>query len=432
MSISNTFKEFCRSIKLVDDNEWTNRFKKITKKINEKYYDNPNDDSNHRLRVGSTGRYTATSDASDYDVLFYLPWDTYQRFDAHEHGQSDLLQEIKECIKETYSRTDIRADGQVVDVNFNDGLIEVVPGFENDDGSFQYPDTHEGGSWKKTDPRPEKDQCRSDDTNSGGTFRDLTRMIRVWKNHKGFVFQGILIDTLVHNFYKDNEEYVNSTSYSGYPQLMYNLFKYLSEQDLDQTIWHALGSKQLIEVKDNHFIKKAKTACNDLNEVDFNNEDDVLDAFKDLFGYRFSKTIDNSESASDEEFASTFFRSIDIQGRFDIKCIVKKNGFMDHGIAYFMHNYRALLKSSKLIFCVEHEHYPDKYKKETVNYYWKVRNYGNEAKAAECLRGKIFRGRKKHKETTRYQNMHHYVECYAVVDNIVIARAKVIVPIGDK
>ena len=82
MSIGNTFKEFCQSIKLVDSDVWTDRFKKITKKINEKYY-NSDDDSRHRLRVGSTGRYTATSDASDYDVLYYLPWDTYDRFDSH-------------------------------------------------------------------------------------------------------------------------------------------------------------------------------------------------------------------------------------------------------------------------------------------------------------------------------------------------------------
>lgn len=258
MSVSSVFQEFCQSIKLVDKVTWTNRFKRITKKINEKYYDNPDDDSNHRLRVGSTGRYTATSDASDYDIILELPWETYDRFNSHEHGQSDLLQEVKSCIKETYSKTDISADGQVVDVNFNDGLIEVVPGFENHDKSFQYPDTHNGGSWKTTNPRPEKEQCKNDNDNSSGTFRDLSRMIRVWKNHQGFVFQGILIDTLVHNFYKENEDDVNNSSYSGYPQLMYDLFQYLSEQDLEQTTWHALGSNQEIKCKDNHFIKKGR------------------------------------------------------------------------------------------------------------------------------------------------------------------------------
>ena len=58
-----------------------------------------------------------------------------------------------------------------------------------------------------------------------------------------------------------------------------------------------------------------------------------------------------------------------------------------------------------------------------------MKNYGVEAKAARCLRGTIVKGERTHTETTRYTNMHHYVECYAVVDNIVIARSKVIVPI---
>lgn len=431
MSIGNTFKEFCQSIKLVDSDVWNDRFKKITKKINEKYY-NSDDDSRHRLRVGSTGRYTATSDASDYDVLYYLPWDTYDRFDSHEHGQSDLLQEVKQCIKETYSRTDVRADGQVVDVKFNDGLIEIVPGFENDDKSFQYPDTHGGGSWKRTNPRPEKEQCKIDNINSNGTFRDLTRMIRVWKNHKGFVFQGILIDTLVHNFFEENKDIVNNTSYSDYPQLMYDLFKYLGKQDPKQIFWHALGSNQNIEAKDKQFIKKAKAACDDLAEVDLDDENEVLDTFKDLFGYSFSKVTNNSNISSEEEFASSLFRSINIQGTFDIECTVKKSGFLDHGIAYFKHNYKALLKSSNLVFSVKNESFPEKYRKRKINYYWKVKNYGVEAKAARCLRGTIVKGERTHTETTRYTNMHHYVECYAVVDNIVIARSKVIVPIGDR
>ena len=36
MSIGNTFKEFCQSIKLVDSDVRNDTFKKITKKINEK------------------------------------------------------------------------------------------------------------------------------------------------------------------------------------------------------------------------------------------------------------------------------------------------------------------------------------------------------------------------------------------------------------
>lgn len=156
-----------------------------------------------------------------------------------------------------------------------------------------------------------------------------------------------------------------------------------------------------------------------------------MDIFKSLFGYRFSKVADNSDSANEEEFASSVFRSINIQGTFDIKCTVNKDGFKDHGMAFFVQYFSALLKSSKLIFSVQNEDFPDRYKNKKITYYWKVRNYGPEARNANCLRGEIVKGDRTHIETTKYTNMHHYVECYAVYDGVVIARNKVIVPIGD-
>lgn len=172
---------------MIEDEKWQSRVAEITKKINKKYY-NSDDDHNHRLFVGSVGRHTATNKVSDYDVLYILPWNVYHRFDKHlGNGQSDLLQEVKECIKERYPRTQVRADGQVIDITFNNGLIEVVPGFENNDGSFQYADTNDGGKWRTTNPRPEKQKCTDDNNVTSGTFRDCARMIRVWKNHSGFV-----------------------------------------------------------------------------------------------------------------------------------------------------------------------------------------------------------------------------------------------------
>ncbi|WP_437126670.1 nucleotide-binding domain-containing protein, partial [Lactobacillus helveticus] len=46
------------------------------------------------------------------------------------------------------------------------------------------------------------------------------------------------------------------------------------------------------------------------------------------------------------------------------------------------------------------------------------------------LRGKIFKGRSIRREHTKYKSMRHYVECYVVDNDVVIARSKLIVPIG--
>lgn len=434
MTVSNVFSEFCSSIKLIEDEHWLSRLKEITKKINEKYYKNGNDDHNHRLLVGSIGRKTATNDASDYDVLFSLPWDVYHRFDKYsDNGQKYLLQEIRTCIRKRYPKTNISGDGQVVDVSFDDGLIEVVPGFENKDGSFTYPDSNHGGSWKKTNPRPEKQCCTDDGKSSNGTFRDITRMIRVWKNHKGIVLKGLLIDTFADDYYQKHQDQIEGGSYKSYPSIMKDMFEYLKDRNPEQHYWYALGSNQHIGNDDNsEFIDKSQEAFDDLNEIDLNDEDEVLHVFSDLFGEKFVELIDtNQNAAENEEFAVDKFSSIDIRGTFKIKCNVSQKGLRTHSLAYYIEKFSFVKKEKYLLFEVTNLKIPDKYSSMNLSFYWKIRNYGDEAQAKNQLRGEIIRGGKKHKEHTLYRSMKHYVECFIVAHKIVIARNKIIVPIGD-
>lgn len=108
--------DYARSLQISQEelDEWLNRINKINNKLSDYYYE-------QRLRktllVGSVGRGTAIIKTSDYDVIFVLPQEAYIRFDSYEtNGQSALLQEVKGIISELYPRTEIKADGQVVDV----------------------------------------------------------------------------------------------------------------------------------------------------------------------------------------------------------------------------------------------------------------------------------------------------------------------------
>lgn len=433
MSITKVFSNFCNSIKMIEDKDWQSRIAEITKKINKKYYDS-DDDHNHRLFVGSVGRHTATNKVSDFDILYVLPWDVYHRFNNHAgNGQSDLLQEVKECIKERYPRTQIRADGQVIDVTFNNGLIEVVPGFENDDGSFQYADTNDGGKWKITNPRPEKKKCKDNDQDTAGTFRDCARMIRVWKNHRGFVFSGLLIDTLIDKFYVDNSDFLEKSIYFDYPVVLKKIFEFLSKQNEDQKYWYALGSNQQISNHgSNKFIKEAKKVLDELNEIDLDDESKVLECFSKIFGYQFKQYVDDSVSHTTEDFAVTYFSSIDIKGSFDIECIVSQNGFRDHPIGYYLSSrLGTIFKNKHLLFKITNLDLPFNINKNNLKYYWKVRNFGLEAERKRQLRGQIFKGESTRREDTKYKSMKHYVECYIVDNDVVIARNKIIVPIGE-
>ena len=152
MNVSNTFQEFLQNLAVVDRSKISYRYGEITKVLNKKYRSSESSTSNS-LQVGSYGRFTAIKSISDLDMVYILPWSEYERF--KKSRQSSLLQEIKNQIKTRYPNTNIRGDGQVVVISFTGYQIEVLPAFENSDGSFLYPDTNDGGSWKTTKPRQE-------------------------------------------------------------------------------------------------------------------------------------------------------------------------------------------------------------------------------------------------------------------------------------
>ncbi len=179
MSLSNDFREFCENELSMTDEEWEkweNRLKEITKQLNRKYYslDELDDqETDNGLIVGSIGRMTAVRNVSDFDYIFTLPSEVYRRFDNYEgNGQSALLQEIKNELLKRYPDTNIKGDGQVVVIDFSDGRkIELVPAFEQPDGSFIYPDSHKEGSWGTTKPKLEIEKCKSLNLNFNNGFQ---------------------------------------------------------------------------------------------------------------------------------------------------------------------------------------------------------------------------------------------------------------------
>ena len=132
MSLANWFSDFCSNIKIKNKDSISTRYKAITKRLNTDFWVT-NSDTSHSLYVGSYGRNTAISGFSDLDMIFQLPYSTYEQYDNYGgNGQSALLQAVRMSIKKTYSTTNIGADGQVILVSFNDGLtFEIVPCFIN-------------------------------------------------------------------------------------------------------------------------------------------------------------------------------------------------------------------------------------------------------------------------------------------------------------
>lgn len=102
-------------------------------------------------------------------MIIQLPYHTYTKYDNYSsNGQSALLQDVKATLQKTYSTSHLKGDGQVIGINFTDGInFEIVPAFINKDSSYTYPDTNNGGTWRITDPRKEISamDSRNNDTN---------------------------------------------------------------------------------------------------------------------------------------------------------------------------------------------------------------------------------------------------------------------------
>ena len=181
-----------------------NRYHTVTKAINREFW-NSTSETTHSLYVGSYGRNTAIN-TSDIDILIEIPEDEYNRYsDTKRNGQSRLLQAVKDAIESTYSRSDIRADGQVVKITFSDGMkFEVLPAFPqtiwNAGVTYKYPDTNMGGNWRTTDPKSEQNAMKEKDDSSNGLLCATCKHIRTIRDdsYSRYHLSGILIDSFVY------------------------------------------------------------------------------------------------------------------------------------------------------------------------------------------------------------------------------------------
>jgi hypothetical protein len=260
MGLAEWFSGFNSNLIVVNGETISNRYKEITKRLNTDYWTTTSDTA-HSLYVGSYGRNTAIRGFSDLDMIFELPNSIYAQYDQHAgNGQSALLQSIKKSIEKTYSTTSIRADGQVIEVPFTDGItFEVVPVFLNNKGSYNYPDANGGGVWKITDPRPEIEALRTRNAVCNSNLFRLCRMMRAWKNSWDVKIGGLLVDTLAYQFIENYEH--RQKSYIYYDFMCRDFFNWMAGQDQDQEWWRAPGSGSYVYGK-GLFQYKAKRCYN--------------------------------------------------------------------------------------------------------------------------------------------------------------------------
>lgn len=428
------FSGLLDNLKVDNADQISMRYGEITSSLNKKFRDTESKTDN-RLQVGSYGRWTAIKGVSDLDMLYIMPknkWNTYQ------NKQYQLLTDVKEAIKARYPSTNIRVDRLVVTVTYTDFHIEVQPVFEESDENgesyFKYPDTYNGGSWKITKPRQEIAAMKEFVDQKNKNLRRLCKMVRAWKNKHGVVMGGLLIDTLAYNFLKSTSNY-DDKSFMYYDWMIRDFFKYLMEEP-NQDYYKALGSGQRVKVK-KRFQEKAKKGydlC--LEAIGEEKEPDAHKKWKKVFGRPFPDAAgvskkDANESLSylwddTEEFIEDRY-SIDIRYHLKIDCDVHQDGFRKNSLRNMILKKIPLLSKKKLTFKITEIEVPHPYEIR-----WKVLNRGDVAKKRNQVRGQIVAddGYEEKIENTLFRGP-HLVECYAIMDGVVVAKSRIDVPIVD-
>lgn len=425
------FQMFLNNLKVSNRDDISTTYRRITTRLNADFH-HIDSDVVHSLQVGSFGRRTAIDGISDLDMVFELSKADYDRIDARAgNGQSALLQEVKASLLATFPKTDVVGDGPVVVVPLKHHHFEVLPAFLQDDGSYVYGDTKNGGSWKSTNPRAEKVAFDKLDIDSNGNARSIAKMLRAWKNQHGVPMSGWLIDSLVADFFSSNNEWAGATL-DDYPSLLIELFDYLAEFDGDSPVF-APGSGAVVPV-DGNFSAKASKALKKCREaLDSDELIEKCKKWKSVFGVDFQMldekhagvvTKVEQRRAPEEQFIEEIV-PVDIQYSVKVDYEVSEDRRILFEYARIPRWKRRLPIGNGLRFYIASCNVP-----EPFQIRWKVKNRGARSKGKE--RGSILLDEGKHQKIERTNfSGDHYVEAYIIKDGVCVARDRAMVPIVD-
>lgn len=401
----------------------------ITKALN-KNFRGKDGCADYRLMIGSFGRHTAIKSISDLDMIFILPAGLRDDY-SDANGPRRALARVRDVLKARYPNTDVRVDQCVVRVQFTSSAFkfEVQPAFDNSDGSFSYPDT-KAEQWKVTKPRAEIAATKTCNDRTSTNMRHLARMARAWKNTNGVNIGGLVIDTLVHNFFAQTDDY-DSASTDSFDLMSRDFFAFLKDEP-QKEYYLALGSHQRVYVKAKFQAKAKKAYDRCVNAIENEGKAAAVTKWREVFGISVPLTI--SEAAlkasatggyrSTEEFIEDQY-PVDITESVSIDCEVTQDGWRPLWLRAMGHAGVPLKAGKQLRFKVTSCSASEPY---TVK--WKVLNRGPVAERRHMIRGDIIdsTGPGLRTESSDFRG-EHIVECYIIKGGTVVARDRIHVPI---
>jgi hypothetical protein len=431
VSDASIFSQFRDNISVSNAEDISIKYCNITLRLNKDFWGSDSDTA-HTLQIGSYGRRTAINGVSDLDMAFAIPKEKFDHYKSlGSDGPKTMLDDVKASLRKRYdSGTKIKVDGQVVGVFFSNYHVEVLPAYEDADGNFTHGDTNTG-TWKVTKPRPEIDAVNKLNGDTNWNLKNACKMMRAWKNHVGLKIGGLLIDTLVYNFFDERDDYDTAT-FKNYPQMFVDLFAYLGNLE-DQDYWWAPGSNQRVKCK-SKFQPKAKKAAKRCQEaLDEAEHERKIKLWKKVFGRPFPSVAATTEAVH-KSLILSFDREqfiedsvpVDITYDLEIEGEIRVGNAVQEKIRQALRRRERVPLGRHLRFYISECDVQEPYA-----IWWKVRNQGQVAIDRKMLRGEITPdadGLKQKYETTDFSG-DHYVEAYAIKDGVCVARGKIKVAI---
>ncbi len=402
--------------------------------------------ANNCLQIGSYPRFTSITPVHDLDILYILG-----SWDENAHDPSLALQELSEKINRDYENPteyslSIVLQSHSVTVTFNQNneelfSVDVVPAYttsknEFGDDRYKVPEllrkrhgkarqdyyqklADERGQmeWIDSDPRGYIKVASDVDEVSGGEFRKSTKIVKFWKNNLKDVDEYLKLKSF--HLEQVVTSYFLANSSMRVVDVVYRFFTELPEiiskpnQIQDRTNFNKYIDDYLGDLTDEQKERIVQARDGFLSKLENLSDNAPVSS---LFEIEFLERTSSSERyLFDSEFGIPIFIEDD---SFRIDGFIQpKSGFRDGWLSAVSHQ---IAKGRQVKFQIRN----DVEKDYTL---WKVQNdkQSNEVIDANCTRGEITRGSTAHNpESTAYSGT-HYVECYAIKDNVCIARSKV-------
>ena len=393
------------------------------------------------LQVGSYARFTAIKPLHDLDILYIIG-----NWDENNYSPNTLLEDLKKNLENnfvnlTQYKYKIVKQSHSITISFlneNDEeqfAIDVVPAYifsknEFKDDTYIVPEillskhkkrqeiyknielgVKDNIGWIHTDPRGYI-QIAKDLNNNNKDFRKSVKFLKAWKNlyKDDFKFKSFHIEQIITNYFLKNS---NKTIFDAIFYFFTNLNEIISKP---QIIDRANKDKYI----DDYLEELTNKEVNKILEA----KDCFLNKLENIDNINFEFLLGNcflERDSKDEQFLFDFKIPILIDNKLDFKIdgfVLKKDGFRN---GYISQIDWKVEKDRKIKFEVK--------KSIGEDYtYWKVKNDVNSHDVKE-VRGEITKNKTgQNPESTAYCGK-HFVECYAIKNNICIAKHKIYINI---